>query len=140
MLASCFESCQNEHTCRKHEPFQDDGRSWKSVAWMERNEAHDRIELAPGACLANEPTWPFPAFLLAGFRLGGDAHGWDSGTGGVCCRACDVYPRGRTRSPRCPIGDLPGPHPGEDLGHARHLTPPLGKRTPAVCRGAGLAS
>src|SRR5260370_12129501 len=48
---------------------------WKGT----RNKAHDRIAMVPGACLANEPTWPLPAFLLAGCRWGGDAHGWHSG-------------------------------------------------------------
>src|SRR5437588_5119938 len=99
---------------------------------MERNEAHDNIAMAPGACLAFVATWPLPAFLLAGFHAGSDAHGWNSGTGDVCCRAGGVYPCGRTLSTRCPGCDLPGPHPGEDLGHAWH--PPLTrcKRTPSV--------
>src|SRR6266566_279498 len=102
---------------------------WKGT----RNKAHDSIAMVPGACLAFVATWPLPSFLLAGCRWGGDAHGWDSGPGDVCCRAGDVYAGGRTLSTRCPICSLAGPHPGEDLGDAWHLTLTLCKRTSSVC-------
>jgi hypothetical protein len=85
MLSSCCESRHHEDAFCQHEPVYCDRRSWKSIDWIERNEAHDTIAMVSGACLANEPTWPLPAFLLAGCRAGGDVHWWDSGTGDVCC-------------------------------------------------------
>src|SRR5690348_56360 len=96
--------------------------------------------MVSGACLAFVAAWPVLALLFAGFRSSGDAHGWYSGPGDVCRRASDVHPRARTRSLRCPGGALAKAHPGEDLGHAWHLTSLLVKRTSPVCRGARLAA
>src|SRR5579885_998204 len=92
----------------------------------------------PGACLAFGAAWPFPAFLLAGCRSGGDTHQRDSGAGNVCRRAGAVYSCGGHLTTAGPIGALAGPYAGEDLGDAEYAPSPHHQRTHAVCRGAQL--
>src|SRR6266702_4317879 len=110
----------------------------ESVDWIERNEV-DSIEVAPGACLAFVATWTLPAFELTGCYSGSNAHGGDSSTGHVRGLTGTVYPGGRTLCGRYQIRSLGESHPGEDLGHARHLTRARHQRPSAVCRSAQLS-